>query len=69
MNTRILKHESHSPDDDKNAKVFLTNEGYEVDYFVGKPLLKSEQHHDHSESWAEDCADNYVLGVKVIGKK
>ena len=69
MNKLILKHEYHSPDDDKNAKVFLTNEGYEVDYYEGKTLLKSEQHHDHSESWAEDCADNYVLGVKVIGKK
>ena len=69
MNKRILKHEYHSPDDATNAKVFLTNEGYEVDYYEGKTLLKSEQHHDHSESWAEDCADNYVLGVKVIGKK
>jgi hypothetical protein len=52
--------------DGKTAKVYLTNEGWEVDYYEGKTLLKSEPLHDHSESYAEDAADNYVMGIKQL---
>lgn len=52
--------------DDKLARVFLTNEGFEIDYYQGKELLKTETHYDKSESWAENCADNYVMGIKQI---
>jgi hypothetical protein len=52
--------------DDKEARVFLTNEGFEVDYYNKSYLISTEQHHDKSESWAEDCADNYVTGMKKL---
>jgi hypothetical protein len=28
--------------------------------------LKSEPLHNHSESYAEDAADNYVMGIKLL---
>ena len=52
--------------DDKKAVVFLTNEGWEVDYYNKGYLILSEPYHGKSESWAEDCADNYVMGIKQI---
>lgn len=62
-----VRTEMHSyMQDNKTAKVFLTNEGYEVDYYEGKTLLKSEPLHNHSESYAEDAADNYVMGIKLL---
>jgi|TARA_R110002074_G_scaffold356074_6_gene528173 hypothetical protein len=51
---------------DKMAKVFLTNEGFEVDFYKDKTLLKTEPMHDHSEGYAEDAADNYVMGIKQL---
>ena len=65
---RLLMHEYQQ--EDKSAKVFLTNEGYEVDFFEGhnetKELLKSETHHGKSETWAESVAENYVVGIKQL---
>lgn len=52
--------------DDKQAKVFLTNEGFEVDYYNKSYLISTEQHHGKSEAWSEDCAENYVLGIKEL---
>jgi|TARA_R110000822_G_scaffold76437_1_gene183802 hypothetical protein len=52
--------------DDKQAKVYITNEGYEVDYYKGKKLLKTECLHTHSEQYAEDAAENFVIGIKQL---
>ena len=51
---------------DKQAKVYITNEGYEVDYYKGKKLLKTECLHTHSEQYAEDAAENFVIGIKQL---
>jgi|TARA_R110002050_G_scaffold3762_1_gene19578 hypothetical protein len=65
---RMLMHEYRQ--EEKSAKVFLTNEGYEVDFYHGhnetKEFLGSEKHHGKSEAWAEDVADNYVVGIKQL---
>ena len=29
-----------------------------------KVLIAEERHTGHNEHWAEDCADNYVFGIK-----
>lgn len=29
-----------------------------------KVFIAAEQYPQHSERWAEDCADNYVFGIK-----
>jgi hypothetical protein len=52
--------------DDKTAKVFLTNEGWEVDYYNKGYLILTEPFHDKSETYAENSADNYVMGIKQI---
>ena len=65
--TNLNRNEYHSfQNDGKTAKVFLTNEGFEVDFYEGKELLKTEQHYGKSEAWAEDVADNYVMGIKLL---
>jgi hypothetical protein len=64
MNTRQQRHEFTQ--DDKSAKVYITNEGYEVDFYKGMTLLKTECLHTHSEQYAEDAAENFVTGVMQL---
>ena len=45
------------------AKVFLTPNGFEVDLFDKNGLRETRELHNHSEKYAEDCAENYVLGL------
>lgn len=63
----IKREEYHSYSaNDKVSKVFLTNEGWEVDFYNKGYFIKTEKHYDKSEAWAEDVADNYVLGIKLL---
>jgi hypothetical protein len=45
------------------AKVYNTPKGFEVDLYENDVLLKSIIVHEHSESYAEDCAENWVDGL------
>jgi len=45
------------------AKVYKASEGYEVDLYENDVLLKSLIIHEHSEGYAEDCAENWVDGL------
>ena len=47
----------------------VVKEGFEVDLYEKKKLLETRQLHNHSESYAEDCADNWVQGVFNIEKE
>jgi hypothetical protein len=49
--------------DNRTATVRLTSEGFEVDLAKDNVIIETRQVHNHSESYAEDVADNYVLGV------
>ena len=49
--------------DDKKAEILLTEEGFEVDLFLDDKLVETREIHDHSESYAESLAENWVLGV------
>ena len=51
---------------DKKAVVFLTNEGWEVDFYNKGYLIESRPLHQHGEQYAEDAADNYVSGVMQL---
>lgn len=55
--------------DDRYAEVFKSKEGFEVDLYEEKKLLETRQLYNHSESYAEDCADNWVQGVFNIEKE
>jgi hypothetical protein len=45
------------------AKVYNTSKGFEVDLYENDVLLKSLIVHEHSENYAEDCAENWVQGL------
>ena len=55
--------------DGKYAEVFKTEEGWEVDLFTGDTLIETRAVHNHSESYAEDVADNWVQGIINIPEK
>jgi hypothetical protein len=35
-------------------------------FYVDNKVVMTEWYPTKSESWAEDCAENYVLGIKKI---
>ncbi len=53
--------------DGRMAKVFLNTElGFEVDLFDNTGFLETRKVHNHSESYAEDVADNFVQGIYSV---
>jgi|TARA_R110000796_G_scaffold3035_17_gene11700 imidazoleglycerol phosphate synthase glutamine amidotransferase subunit HisH len=51
--------------DNKEAKVFLTNEGYVTEYYEDDKFLGHQVHPGKSEQWAEDAGENFVMGLPV----
>ena len=47
----------------RSAKVYNTEAGFEVDLYEGNELIETREVHDHSESYAEDCAENWVMRI------
>lgn len=53
--------------DSLKAQVWTTSEGhFGCRFWKDNIWLKDEIYKGHSEQYAEDAADNYVLGVKTI---
>ncbi|OUW42616.1 hypothetical protein CBD41_08815 [bacterium TMED181] len=53
--------------DGLKAEVWKTVDGhYGCRFWRDKVWLKDEVYEGYSESYAEDAADNYVLGIKTI---
>lgn len=63
MSMRKLLHQYNGKD--RFARVYYnTEQGYEVDLSDSvKGFLETRKLYGHSESYAEDCAENFVLGV------
>jgi hypothetical protein len=60
------KKELHTfTNENKEAKVFLTNEGYMTEYYENDKFIGHQVHAGKSESWAEDAGENFVLGLPV----
>jgi hypothetical protein len=55
--------------DGKYAEVFKTEQGWEVDLFTGTELIETRKVHNHSESYAEDVADNWVHEILKVEKE
>jgi hypothetical protein len=54
---------------EKTANVFKDETGtYGAEFFENGTLMGRELYPGKSEAWAEDCAENYVLGVKVLNE-
>jgi hypothetical protein len=51
---------------DKTAQVISVNGVWGCNYYMNNELVKTELYEGHSESYAEDAAENYALGVKQL---
>tara|TARA_B100001939_G_scaffold340346_1_gene348301 strand:- start:2234 stop:2431 length:198 start_codon:yes stop_codon:yes gene_type:complete len=47
----------------RSAKVYNTEAGFEVDLYEENELIETREVHDHSERYAEDCAENWVMRI------
>ena len=47
----------------RNADVLKTSNGYCVRLYKGDDYIRTVECYDHSESYAEDVAENWVLKV------
>ena len=63
MTTSTLKHTFLSEDGSKTAKVFEAYEGYFVEFYAEDDLVERREMYEHNEQYAEDAAENWVLGV------
>ena len=50
-------------DGDRKAVVRKSDKGWEVDLFIKDEILETSEVHDKSELYAENVAENYVLGM------
>jgi|TARA_B100000768_G_scaffold180615_1_gene201062 hypothetical protein len=55
--------------ENRTAEVWKTSEGFEVDLMENGKLLECRQLYSHSESFAEDCADNWCQGMFNVAKE
>jgi len=53
-------------DGNLRADVIKKNGNFGCRFYVDNKVVKTEWYPTKSESWAEDCAENYVLGIKKI---
>tara|TARA_Y100000114_G_C11610072_1_gene254665 strand:+ start:294 stop:500 length:207 start_codon:yes stop_codon:yes gene_type:complete len=47
----------------RRAEVMKDENGFYVDMYFDGELVESRPLYDHSERYAEDCAENYVMGI------
>ena len=58
-----LLHQYWSDDKSKKAEVYVTDQGYGCRYYENHMWKNDVMYKDHSESYAESAAENYVLGI------
>jgi len=51
---------------DLKAETVRMNGSWGVDYYNNSEFVKTEIYKGHSELYAENAAENYVLGIKKI---
>ena len=47
----------------RRAEVMKNDQGFYVDMYKEDKLIESRPLYEHSERYAEDCAENYVMGI------
>jgi|TARA_B100001939_G_scaffold12656_1_gene10985 hypothetical protein len=50
----------------KRADVIKLDGHWGCRFYVDNEVVKTEFYKGKSESWAEDCAENFVMGIKVL---
>lgn len=55
-------------DQNRKAVVYLDTreECYSVDFYENNSMIGTEQYPNKSIYWAEDCAENWVKGIKKV---
>ena len=59
----VKLHEYWSEDKNRKASVHKNDQGFYVKLSEGGFLREVRRLYSHSEQYAEDCAENFVLGV------
>ena len=59
----VKLHEFWSDDKNRKATVHKNDQGFYVKLSEGGFLREVRRLYSHSEQYAEDCAENFVLGV------
>ena len=59
----IKLHEYWSDDESRKASVHKNDQGFYVKLSEGGYLREVRRLYNHNEQYAEDCAENFVLGV------
>ena len=47
----------------RRAEVMKNEQGFYVDMYKEDELIESRPLYEHSERYAEDCAENFVMGI------
>lgn len=55
--------------DERKAIIRKAKEGFEVDLYLDQLLVETRKVHNHSESYAEDVAENYVQKMFDVVEK
>lgn len=52
----------------RKAVVYLNTieDCYSVDFYENDSMIGTEHYPDKSVYWAEDCAENWVMGIKKV---
>lgn len=53
----------YSDDQKRHADVVASNNGYEVEMYEDDKQVRRQQCWEHSRQYADDCAENWVMGV------
>ena len=63
MRTSTERHTYFSEDEKKVAKVYESYEGWFVEFYKDNVLIERRDLFEHNEEYAENEAENWVLGV------
>ena len=63
LDVEYSSYQGHDIYSDRKAIVLRNAEGYYVKCYVNKDMVKRVDVYKHSERYAEDTADNFVLGI------
>lgn len=65
MTVRLI---SEFEEGNKRAIIFLDNKEdcFYVEFYENGSIIGTEQYPNKSINWAEDCAENWVMGIKKV---
>tara|TARA_R100001460_G_scaffold4800_4_gene13551 strand:- start:24318 stop:24521 length:204 start_codon:yes stop_codon:yes gene_type:complete len=55
-------------DGEKTARTFVENGCYGAVFFIDGKEVAKETYPGKAEIWAENAAENYVMGIKVLNE-